>query len=191
MDPDSFTTKVHDCQAGISQRRRLHFCHGKGAGTAATGASGQRPVAGDRVPGAVPVNVRVFPDGVPDCSVIPNVPFTWAAEISRQRKRAGIRLPHDEAGRVGRELKVQDANRTVVVHWSDVAKARAVEWPFSIRVAFHDPVRLDGFVLFEPHPFKTRPTSTNNAVPSPKGRGDRLDFGNRVASAPREGSVLI
>jgi hypothetical protein len=115
-------------------------------------------------PAALPVNVRVFPVGVPDCTIIPKLPFTWPLKFPARVNEPVSVSPVTKHGELVVNLKFKTLTDPLLFTWSDVPKARTVELLFPMRVAFHVPLRLDGFVLFAPHPAKTKPTSTNNAT---------------------------
>lgn len=115
-------------------------------------------------PATLPVNLRVFPDGVPDCTIIAKLPFTWPLKFPVRVNEPVAVSPMTKHGELVVNLKFKTLTEPLLFTWSDVPKARTVELLFPMRVAFHVPLRLDALVLFEPHPVKTKPTSTNAAT---------------------------
>jgi hypothetical protein len=114
-------------------------------------------------PAAVPVNVRVFPDGVPDRTINPKVPFTRPLRFAASVNEPLSVSPMTKHGELVVNWKFTKLTEPSLFTWRDVPKARTVELLSPIRVAFQVPLKLDGWVVFEPHPVKTRPTSTNKA----------------------------
>ena len=97
-------------------------------------------------PAALPVNVRVFPVGVPDCTVMPNVPVTWPLKFPARVNEPVSVSPVTKQGELVVNLKLKTLTEPLLSTWSDVPKARTVELLFPMRVAFHFPLRLDAFV---------------------------------------------
>jgi len=97
-------------------------------------------------PAALPVNVRVFPVGVPDCTVIPKLPVSWPLKFPDRANEPVSVSPVTKQGELVVNLKFKTLTEPLLSTWSDVPKARTVESLFPMRVAFHVPLRLDAFV---------------------------------------------
>lgn len=104
----------------------LSLRHAKGAGAGAAAASGQGPGAGNRV--AIRHRTIQFQGVARWRSGLhrqAEIAVHLAVKVSAQRERAAFRFAGTKARRVGREIEIADAHRSVVVHRQRSSKRKA------------------------------------------------------------------
>jgi hypothetical protein len=111
------------------------------------------------LPFAVPERVNVLPDGLPDCTTIPNLPFTCPLKLPLSVNAPLSVSPDTKQGELVVKLKFVTVSDPSPFVERDVPKANAVVLLLPINVAFHVPLMLAGFE-FEPHPTRAKPTAS-------------------------------
>lgn len=118
-------------------------------------------------PFAVPLSVSVLPEGVPDFTIIPNVPFTLPLKFPvkpNDPEAVWPEVKHGDADVMVRFVTVSDPSPFTA---SDVPSVNAVVLLVSVNVALQLPLIFDGVLEeFEPHP--TTASVANNRVANAK-----------------------
>jgi hypothetical protein len=105
----------------------------------------------------VPFSFRELPDGDPDCTVMPKLPFTWPLKFPPSVKEPLSVSPEAKHGELVVKLKLATLTDPSPFTDSDVPNAKLVVLLLPISVAFQFPLTLAGLVVLEPHPTRTRP----------------------------------
>jgi hypothetical protein len=117
-------------------------------------------------PFTVPTRASAFPDGVPDCTVIPNLPLTLPLKSPLKANEPVSVSPdvkHDEFVLKLKFVKVTDP--LLLLMLIVVPNANTGELLPLTRVAFQLPFTLLAFeLLFEPHPTNARPAANRTAI---------------------------
>jgi hypothetical protein len=116
------------------------------------------------LPFAVPLSVRVLPAGDPDCTVKPNLPFTFPLKLPLSVKEPLSVSPETKHGELVVKLKLETLSELSLFTVSAVPKVNTVALPLLISVAFHVPLMLAGFELFDPQPISARLINTTNVA---------------------------
>src|SRR5579862_533065 len=106
----------------------------------------------------VPLSFNVLPDGDPDCTVMPKLPFTWPLKFPPRVKDPLSVSPVPKHGELVVKLKLLTLTDPSPFTANDVPNARLVLLLLPISVAFQFPLILVGLApLFAPQPTRTRP----------------------------------
>jgi hypothetical protein len=116
------------------------------------------------LPFAVPESVSVLPAGDPDCTVKPNVPFTAPLKFPLSVKEPLSVSPETKHGELVLKLKLETLSEPSLFTVKEVPKVKTVALPPLTSVAFHVPLMLEGFELFEPQPISAR--LINKTIPA-------------------------
>src|ERR1700757_3068695 len=114
----------------------------------------------------VPLSFKLLPDGDPDCTVMPNLPFTWPLKFPPSVKEPLSVSPEAKHGELVVKLKLATLTDPSPFTDNDVPNAKLVVLPLPISVAFQFPLILVGLVLLEPHPTRTRPAMSKAKTPN-------------------------
>src|SRR5579862_2182237 len=114
----------------------------------------------------VPLSFKVLPDGDPDCTVMPKLPFTLPLKFPPRVKEPLSVSPEPKHGELVVKLKLLTLTEPSLFTANDVPKAKLVVLPLPISVAFQFPLTLVGLALFEPQPTRTRPTNSKATMPN-------------------------
>jgi hypothetical protein len=133
--------------------------------------------------------LSVLPAGDPDCTLMPNEPFTLPLKLPLKVNEPDSVSPETKHEELEVKLKFVTVSEPSVFTVNDVPKLKLVELPLLSRVAFHVPLMLAGFE-FEPHPTRIRPATSKTVTakcftgnpPNLKYEGAlKLDAENRAA----------
>jgi len=116
------------------------------------------------LPFTLPVRARVFPEGDLETTVMPNLPLAWPLKFPASVKEPLSVSPDAKQGEFVLKLKFEMLIEPSLLTVIDVPKVKAGELPPLIRVAFHVPLTLAEFELFEPHPINVSPTTRITAT---------------------------
>ena len=116
-------------------------------------------------PFAVPCKVSVFPAGVPEFTVNPNVPFVLPLKFPLRVNDPLSVSPETKHPELLLKVNLEMLNDPSPFTTSDVPKLKAVTLLESINVAFHVPLTLAGLEeLFAPQPTNIRPNAMNTVA---------------------------
>lgn len=118
------------------------------------------------LPLAVPLSVSVLPEGLPDWTLNPNLPFTVPLKFPLSVNEPVSVSPDTKHGEFVVNWKFDTASEPSPLTFSEVPKLNTVVVPPLINEAFQVPLMFEAFELFEPQPLSTIPISTTNAAPS-------------------------
>ena len=108
-----------------------------------------------------PLSFNVLPEGDPDCTVMPKLPFTWPLKFPASVKEPLSVSPDSKQGELVVKLKWLTLTAPSLFTDNDVPNTKLVVLPLPISVAFQFPLMLVGLMLLlEPHPTITRPASS-------------------------------
>ena len=107
-----------------------------------------------------PLSASMLPEGVPDCTFMPNLPFTFPLRFPLSVKDPVSVSPDAKHGEFVVKLKFTTVNEPSLFTVNPVPKLKSVVVLLLSRDAFHVPLRLAGFVLLDPHPTRVRPTAS-------------------------------
>jgi hypothetical protein len=108
------------------------------------------------LPFALPESASVLPVGDPDSTVKPNFPFTAPLKFPLSVKEPVSVSPETKHGELVVKLKLETLSEPSPFSFNEVPKVNTVAFPPLTNVAFHVPLMLDGFELFEPQPISAR-----------------------------------
>lgn len=133
-------------------------------------------------PATVPDRASVLPAGVPECTVIPNLPFTLPLRSPLKVNEPVSVSPDVKHGEFVVKLKFVKATDPSLLTVIVVPKAKTGAFPPLTKVAFQFPFTLLGLaLLFEPHPISARLITNRTATANCFIRIPR----NKVRKAPR------
>jgi hypothetical protein len=112
------------------------------------------------LPLTFPFSASELPDGVPDCTFIPNLPFTFPLKFPLRVNDPVSVSPDAKHGEFVVKLKFTTVNEPSLFTVNPVPKLKSVVVLLLSMVAFHVPLMVAGFVLFDPHPTRVRPTAS-------------------------------
>ena len=114
------------------------------------------------LPLVVPESASVLPVGDPDSTVKPNFPFAVPLKFPLSVKEPLSVSPETKHGEFALNWKLEMLSEPSPLTVNEVPKSKTDELPPLINVAFHVPLMLEGFVLFEPQPISARLINTTN-----------------------------
>jgi hypothetical protein len=117
-------------------------------------------------PFAVPLSVSVLPEGVPDFTTIPNVPFTLPLKLPLRANDPVAVWPEVKHGDAEVMVRFVTLSEPSPLTTSDVPSEKAVVLFVSASVALQLPLIFAGVDDFEPHP--ARANAANNRVANAK-----------------------
>src|SRR5262249_27914255 len=118
------------------------------------------------LPFAVPSSASVLPDGSPDCTFIPKVPFTFPLKLPLSVKEPVSVSPETKQGEFVVNLKLVTLSVPSLFSCNEVPNAKTVALPPLTSVAFQVPLILDVFELLEPQPASASPIKSTNITPN-------------------------
>lgn len=116
------------------------------------------------LPLAVPDIARVLPDGVPDWTFMPNFPFMAPLKFPLSVKDPLSVSPETKHDELVVNWKFDTVSELSPLTCKEVPKENTVVLPPLVNVAFHVPLMLEAFELFEPQPISAMHMNTTNTA---------------------------